>query len=119
MKTFIVVLFCLASIFLTAADAVKGNFETKGGSNCHYHDRSYDDGIKSIFFDCSCVGATGKPLEYSCEYYGNPSKECELFDKPGGTERFYHYIAEKIRGDKEHTDIAKSFYSLSSLWVYR
>ena len=90
-------LLMLSFAFLVTANAINGKFNTHGGSSCEWNDRSYDGDVNSIFFDCTCAGKSGKRLEYTCEYYGKPS-ECEMFDKRGGAERFYHQIADNLKG---------------------
>lgn len=93
MKAFAILTIC----FFGAANALNGKFDTSGGSSCKWNDRSYDGDIRSIFLDCNCIDKSGKPVEYTCEYYGNPS-QCELFDKRGGSERFFHHIADHMKG---------------------
>lgn len=87
------------SFAFVAVNAINRKFDTSGGSTCTWSDRSYNGGEKSIFFECTCVGQSGKALDYSCEYYGNPS-HCELFDKPGGTERFWHHVSDNMKSKK-------------------
>ena len=84
---------------LSAVNAANGKFDTSGGSSCKWNDISYDDDVHSLFLDCKCAGSSGKYIEYTCEYYGKLS-DCEMFGKRGGAERFYHHIADHMKGSE-------------------
>ncbi len=83
-------------LFAVNAAEIKGHFQTKEGSTCKWIERSYDDDVRAMFLDCTCYGSTER-VDYTCEYYGNPFN-CELFGKPGAGERFYHHVAEYLKG---------------------
>ena len=91
----LVVVFVLGFTFVSAN--YKGHFQTQEGSSCEWEEQKYDNNYRSLLLNCFCTDYNDKRHHYSCEYFGNPFS-CELFDKRGGTERFYHQMVEHIRG---------------------
>ena len=82
----------LACFCCLALAQMKGDFTTKGGSRCKWEETHYQGPDTSILLHCTCKNKDRERMEYSCEYFGDPSR-CSKLKVQGGAERFYHGMA--------------------------
>ena len=101
---------CLSALYLAfttlvivVADEnqIIGRFTMETGSSCRYAIMDFkEDNKTGIHVKCSCPGGGGsstKKIQYSCVYFGTPSKCDEFLDNADGPEIFFAEFADFIK----------------------